>query len=343
MPAPRTGILAGGNWIIDHVKMVDRYPAQDALATILSEHRGTGGTPYNVLLDLARLGAGFPLAGAGLVGDDADGRAIREDCCAHGIDATRLRTCATAGTSYTDVMTVQGSGRRTFFHHRGANALLAESDIDLASSDARIFLLGYLLLLDRLDEPDAAGVTGAARVLERARALGFRTAVDMVSEDGDRFATVVRPALPHVDHLIVNEFEASRTTDIAVMTDGAVDPRRVRKAAEALLAAGVRSWVVIHWSQGALAMGADGVVAVQGSVRLPDGAIAGTAGAGDAFAAGLLLGLHDGWPITACLRLAVCAAASSLSHPTCTGGVQDRVSCLELGERYGFIDVGMPS
>ena len=63
----RTGILAGGNWIVDHVKMINTWPAQDSLATIEAESASNGGAPYNVLKDLARLGAPFPLSAVGLV------------------------------------------------------------------------------------------------------------------------------------------------------------------------------------------------------------------------------------------------------------------------------------
>ena len=59
--------MAGGNWIVDHVKMIDRWPPQDALANIRSQFSSNGGSPYNVLKDLARLGASFPLEGVGLV------------------------------------------------------------------------------------------------------------------------------------------------------------------------------------------------------------------------------------------------------------------------------------
>lgn len=31
----RSGILAGGNWIVDRPKIIDVYPAQDSLANIL--------------------------------------------------------------------------------------------------------------------------------------------------------------------------------------------------------------------------------------------------------------------------------------------------------------------
>ena len=76
----RSGLLAGGNWIIDQVKMIDVYPKHEQLANISDQSQGTGGSPYNVLLDLAKLGANFPLVGAGLVGQDSLGEYILNDC-----------------------------------------------------------------------------------------------------------------------------------------------------------------------------------------------------------------------------------------------------------------------
>ena len=61
----RSGIIAGGNWIVDHLKIIDAWPTQDALASILAESSGNGGSAYNVLKDLALLGAPFPLTGIG--------------------------------------------------------------------------------------------------------------------------------------------------------------------------------------------------------------------------------------------------------------------------------------
>ena len=49
----RRGILAGGNWIIDLVKMIDVYPQRDSLANIATQSQGTGGSPYNILVELA--------------------------------------------------------------------------------------------------------------------------------------------------------------------------------------------------------------------------------------------------------------------------------------------------
>jgi sugar/nucleoside kinase (ribokinase family) len=334
--AQRRGIVAGGNWIIDHVKMIDKYPDQDTLASILGESRGTGGAPFNVLVDLSKMKATFPLGGIGLVGDDEDGRWILETCAAGGIDASRIRTTPEAGTSYTDVMTVRSTGRRTFFHSHGANSLLDESDFRLEDCGARILHLGYLLLLDRMDAVGPDGTTGASRMLQRARAQGIRTSVDVVSEHGDRFPTVVTPSLPHTDYLIVNELEASKSTGIVVQRDGVLDFALVSRAAARLLELGVNEWVVVHAPEGALARHKDGTVHVHGSVAMPPEKVVGTAGAGDAFAAGTLLGLHEGWPMPECLRMGACAAATSLQHPTCTGGVLPADACRALGKDLGF-------
>jgi len=335
----RCGILSAGNWIIDHVKLVDFYPAQDTLANILSQSQGTGGAPYNVLVDLAKLGAAFPLEGVGLVGDDENGRMIMDDCTFFGIDISQIHMTKKAPTSYTDVMTVQSTGRRTFFHARGANALLSEKHFNLEASHARIFNLGYLLLLDSLDVIAEDGSTGAARLLKKAGELGFKTSVDVVSEDSDRFMAVVTPVLPYIDYLIINEFEASKITGIEVKIDGRVDFTALSKAVARIFEMGVKEWVIVHCPAGALARNAAGEEMVLGSVDVPADYIVGTAGAGDAFAAGALMGLHDGKPIAECLRIASCAAASNLSDSTCTGGIKALDECYQIAEKYGYQEV----
>jgi sugar/nucleoside kinase (ribokinase family) len=335
--ANRHGILAGGNWIIDQVKLIDVYPERERLGNIRSQHQGTGGAPYNVLLDLAKLGAEFPLAGAGLVGKDALGTSILDDCQRNKIDPRFLKATDKADTSYTDVMTEVGNGRRTFFHYRGANALWRGEDLDFAKSHARMFHLGYLLLLDALDEPDAKYGTKASRLFAAAQAAGVKTSVDVVSEDSDRFAKIVVPALKYTDYAILNELEAGKTTGFKIrQADGTLDTVSLRHAAGALLQQGVREVVVIHFPEGGFARTRKGEDVWQSSVKLPDNFVAGTAGAGDAFCAGVLLGLHEGWELTRCLQTAVCVAAMSLSDPTCTGGMKPLNACLALGKKYGY-------
>ena len=333
----RRGILAGGNWIIDQVKLIDVFPQREQLANIRRQSQGTGGAPYNVLINLATLGADFPLAAAGLVGKDPLGELILEDCRKHKIDTRFLGKSSAADTSYTDVMTEEGNGRRTFFHYRGANAFWTGEDLDFTKVKSAIFHLGYLLLLDSLDQPDGRFGTKAARLLAQAQAAGLKTSVDVVSEDSDRFSRVVTPALRYVDYCILNEIEAGNTTGFKIrQPDGALDTVALRHAAGTLLQSGVRELVVIHFPEGGFARTRKGEDAWQPSVKLPEKFIAGTAGAGDAFCAGVLLGLHEGWDLPQCLHAGVCVAAASLSHPTCTGGMKGLSACLSIGKKYGY-------
>jgi sugar/nucleoside kinase (ribokinase family) len=334
---PRSGLLAGGNWIIDQVKLIDVYPQREQLANIRGQSQGTGGAPYNVLIDLARMGVSFPLFAAGLVGDDALGREILADCQRHKIDTRNLASTSKAPTSYTDVMTELSGGHRTFFHARGANALWQGDDLNFKKTSARIFHLGYLLLLDALDGPDAVYGTKAARLLAAAQEAGLKTSVDVVSEDSDRFAKIVRPALKHVDYCILNEIEAGKTTGFKIrQPDGQLDTAALRHAGGALLQHGVREVVVIHFPEGGFARTRKGEDVWQSSLKLPAKHIVGTAGAGDAFCAGTLLGLHEGWELSKCLLTGVCAAAASLSDATCTAGVGSLRSCLALGKKFGL-------
>jgi sugar/nucleoside kinase (ribokinase family) len=331
----RSGILAGGNWIVDYVKLIDVFPQQDALASILSESSSNGGGAYNVLVDLAQLGAPFPLDSAGLVGDDDNGRAIVEDCRQRGIGTEALRVTREAATSYTDVMSVAGTGRRTFFHRRGANALLGSSHFDFDGTTAKIFHLAYLLLLDGLDAPNDTHGTVAAEVLQRAQAAGLQTSIDVVSEDSERFARIVLPALRHVNYAFLNEFEAARCTSLELRQDDKLNTSKLKAAARELLNAGVRDWLIVHFPEGAYALGPKGEH-WQGSVQLPESQIAGAVGAGDAFAAGALFALHEEHGIEDALRYGVCAAAASLTNATASGGVRPLEECLQLGERHGY-------
>lgn len=333
----RCGLLAGGNWVIDQVKIIDVYPQPEQLGNIRSQSQGTGGAPYNVLIDLAKSGAPMPLYAAGLVGEDALGEIIRADCRRHGIDARLLGRTPRAPTSYTDVMTEQGGGRRTFFHARGANALWRGAGLDWERTRARIFHLGYLLLLDALDQPDPKYGTRAARLLAAAQAAGLKTSVDVVSEDSDRFPKIVNPALRYVDYCILNEIEAGKTTGFTIRKPGGrLDLVALRHAAGALLQQGVRELVVIHFPEGAFARTRRGDDFWQSSLNLPPDYIAGTAGAGDAFCAGVLLGLHENWDLQKALLTGACLAAASLSDPTCTNGVKSLSHSLGLARKFGL-------
>lgn len=341
----KRGITAAGNWIVDRVKQVDCLPGRGMLANIRGQSISPGGAPANVLNDLARLKAPFPLAGLGLVGDDADGQYLRHLFAAAGVDVSGLLATPASPTSFTDVMNDETSGDRVFFHHRGANAGFGPGHIDVARLDCRIFHLGYLLLLDEMDRPDAAYGTVAARLLKTVREAGFLTSVDVVSEESDRFSRLVPPALRYVDYLILNEIETARAVGCSVRdAQGRLDGEALIRAVDKLYTFGDMAVVVVHMPEGVYLRNREGKRLSQGSLRLPEGYIAGAVGAGDAFCAGMLYGLHEEWPLERTAVLATCCAAASLSRPGASEGVMPLDETLELGERFGHrsppVDVG---
>ncbi len=332
-----TGILAGGNWIIDNVKIVDVYPKEEKLANILKESTSNGGAPYNVLKAISKMGFQFPLKGIGAIGNDERGDYILNECRELQIDSAQVKKVKDTNTSYTDVMTVHGTGRRTFFHSRGANAYLDESYFDFSDCTAKVFHLGYLLLLDRLDAIGADGLTGAAKVLREARKSGMITCADLVSEQSERFKTVIPLALQFVDILFVNEFEAGMLTGIEICDDeGICSLLKAYEAAELILNTGVRKWVIIHFPKGAIALNKSGEKIFQPSVKMPAGKIKGSVGAGDAFAAGVLAGVHEDWTMAKSLLLGVNAAASSLMDASSSESIMTWQECLKLGDDFGY-------
>lgn len=332
----RSGIASGGNWIVDRVKQTDSLAGRGMLSNIRTETQSTGGAPANVLSDLARMKSPFPLWGVGVVGNDADGKFVTTTARGLGVNVDYIKVTRKAPTSYTDVFNDEKSGDRAFYHQRGANALFSPADVPVTKLTCRIFHLGYILLLDSMDQRDPEYGTVAAGLLCKLQKAGILTSVDVVSEEGDRFKTFVPPALGYVDYLILNEIETARTVGRTVRrTDGSLDQRALVDAVDALYEHGDMQLVAVHMPEGVYGRTREGQRFSRGSLRLPRGFIAGAVGAGDAFCAGMLYGLHEGWPVEKCAHLGSCCAAASLSAPGATEGVRPLQGVLALGKRFG--------
>jgi sugar/nucleoside kinase (ribokinase family) len=332
--SPRRGILAAGHWLVDQVKRIDHWPEPTTLARIEQQQIANGGFAFNLLSDLAALDDSCPLFGAGLIGDDANGRFIRERCRQLKIDDSLLRVTKDAPTSFTDVMTERSSGRRTFFYCPGANEQLTENHLRPLVSSAKIFCLGYLGFFPLLDAV-SEGSNGSARLLREARQAGMLTAADLVSAPNPNLRSQIVPCLPHLDILFLNEWEAGQLLgmeSLAFKTGQAVAlAKNIRKL-------GMRGTVVLHFPEGVVAAVSDDECLAQGSVNLPGEEIRGTVGAGDALAAGILLARHNEMPWPETLKLGVCAAAACLKSPTASDGLMPWQKCLELGQQFRFRD-----
>ena len=153
----RGGVLCAGTVLVDVAKVIDAYPALDHLATIEQVSLSTGGPGLNMAVDLRMLGAAFPIGVLGAVGDDEHGAFILAECARLDIGMTGVQTLAGAVTSFTDGMIERDGGRRTFFHHSGANALFDASAADLGA--ARILHAGAPGIHPVMDRASPAGAT----------------------------------------------------------------------------------------------------------------------------------------------------------------------------------------
>jgi len=332
MISHRKGIISAGNWLIDHLKVIDSWPDRGNLSTITTvAGNALGGCSHNVLVDLARLHTDLSLWAGGIVGDDSDGAFIMNEIHRYGIDSQYMSVRKGVTTSFTDVMSEMQTGARTFFHYRGANALLDYPDFVNMDTPAKIFHLGYLLLLDTLDSPDAEYGTVAAKVLHLLKSKGYETSIDVVSEQGDRFRSIVTPSLKYTDYMICNEVEAGACTGIELRNANGVCRENLSKTAGYLFEQGVANMVVIHFPEGGFAMRRTGEQFIADAYPVLSSEIKSTVGAGDAFCAGALYAIHEGWPLPDLLTFANANARFNLLNESSTGGA------VPLGEVQEFI------
>ena len=299
-------IVVAGSILVDHINTIDAMPASGELVQIRSIRRAAGGLVPNTGRDLKLLDPSIEVLATGVVGDDDDGAFAIRELESGGLE-TAVRISKTEATSFTDVMSVPG-GERTFFTFPGASAGWGYDDFPFESVNAGdIVLLGYFLLLAKIDAGDGL------KILRRLKDLGAMTAIDLVSENSDRYA-LVRECLPYVDYLIINEVEAARIAG----KDGVA-----AALAEDLLALGVRELVVIHEPAKGTALRRGGKPVEVESVDIPKSFIVDKTGAGDAFCAGALTGIFRGLDEREILRRGAVAAVGALSAAGATAGVRD--------------------
>ena len=332
----RKGILTGGTWCIDHNLTVDIWPAENGRAEIVAADKSGGGSGCNMAIDIRKLDPGLPVATIALVGDDANGRflAALADSC--GIDRARMATTGRTITDYTYAFASLATGRRTHISFFGTSHLLTPDHFDFSGITHRIFHLGLPGVHEVMDGPWQDEPNGWVATLKKARAAGLTTNLELASIAAGRQAALVRPCLPHLDLLIVNDAEIGGIAGIETVKDGRTDPAACIAAAKAVLDRGTPELAVVHFPMGAVVATRDGSVVTRPAVRVPATEVAGANGAGDAFAAGFLYAVHEDWSVDKALSLAHATAAASLRQTSTTGAIEAWSDCLALADRWGW-------
>jgi sugar/nucleoside kinase (ribokinase family) len=298
------GILVGDLF----VPPLRRLPAAGELLVTDDFLMGAGGCAANVATVLSKLGVTSRVVGK--VGRDSFGDFVVSSLAELGIDVSFIGRSETSGTAKTVIVPVIGDDRR-YIHTVGANAHLTGHDFNtgaLAGIDV-VYLGGYLVLPGLL--PGAV-----VELFESAHRAGARTVLDVVLP-GDVKASMddLRSILPHVDFFVPNRDEASHLT-------GDADPERQARVFNDLGAGTV-----------VITMGADGLLARTATevrhVAAPSVDVTDGSGAGDAFSAGLILGILEGWELEPLLMFASEVGALACTALGCSAGIPDREHVLQ--------------
>jgi len=331
----RDGITIGGNIFVDYLKQIDFYPGEGMLVPIRAQSMSIGGCVSNTGISLKRLSPSLDVRVIGCVGKDSAGDFVRDIYRKNDLGVEGITTIDSKPTGYTDVFATIKANTRSFFVNIGANGSFDHTHIDYDGLDTKILHMGYILLLEKMDSPDDEYGTVMARALHEAQKRGIKTSIDVVSEDSDRFRSIVPPSLKYCDYAILNEIEAGRTVGINPRDEsGALIWETLPVICEKLMEFGVRENVIVHCPETGIMMDSRRKWVGMRSLSLPDGFIKGSVGSGDAFCAGSLLGLHNGLSAEETLRLANSAAAGCLSSEDGTGGVGTIEHMLELHKQY---------
>lgn len=253
-----------------------------------------GGVGRNVAENLARLGLQVSLVTA--FGDDANGRARREECAALGIDVSRaLVTPEIPGPVYLAVLDENG-------------------DLAAAVSDMRALeAVGPARLAAALDD---IGALDAVVVDANLRAETLGRALEQVPDVPLFIECVSAAKVGRVNGLLgrahgihANVLEAGELCGIRFerSRDGAL------RAARGLVDAGVRAAYVTAGGHGGAWATGDG----EGTFRAPAAEVRNATGAGDAFMAGLVMATVNGHgPETVVQFAGACAAITLRSERT---------------------------
>ena len=275
-------------------------PREGQLLAVEAMPTKAGGCAANVAIDLAKQGIAVDIAGC--LGTDPSAKVLLASLEAAGVGCSRIVYSAELPTSKTVILLVAGQDRR-YIHSFGANAAFTVEAIDRDwVRTLQVFYLGGLFLMPAF-RPE-----GLVDLLAFCRQHGVVTVVDVVIPQNAALPGDLGPLLSAMDYFVPNDDEARAMTDLSEPLD----------QLRAFLQQGARTVVITCGRRGAVA-GRDGDFWRMGAYDM--GAAVDPSGCGDAFDAGLALGIVRGWDLPATLRYASVLGASAIRALGTTDGV----------------------
>lgn len=305
---------------------VDEYPKRGELTLCRQIEPSIGGCAANTGIGLQKLGIETGIIGK--TGSDGFGDFVRAILSEEGLDARGVAQDRSTPTSATMVM-VSEDGERSFIHCLGANATFTVDDVDwdLIGQAKLLHIAGHFLM------PGFDGAPCAA-VLRRAKEMGITTSLDTAWDASGKWMETLRPTLPYIDYFVPSYSEARRC--MGHLGVGNDSPENVARAFQD---EGVG--VV------ALKMGEAGSYIRAGQnenyheYRIPPFRVRATdaTGAGDAFAAGFLAGVMNGFDLETTGKLANATGACCVTEVGTVAGIrplEETLAFVEEQEKRGW-------
>ncbi|MGI8780362.1 MAG: 5-dehydro-2-deoxygluconokinase [Solirubrobacteraceae bacterium] len=282
---------------------VDLYPEQIGvpLAEVRTFAKSLGGSPTNVAVAAARLGARAAVITK--VGDDPFGPYVRSALRGFGVDDAFVGTHPTLRTPvvFCEIFPPDDFPLLFYREPQAPDMIVAPAELDLdAIRTARVF---WTTGTGLSAEPSRAATMAALEERSRGVTVHDLDHRPMFWADEDQAGHWARAALAHATVAVGNRDE------VAV----AVGTRDPDAAADALLELGVRLAIVKRGPEGVLARTREERVEVP---PVPVEVVCGL-GAGDAFGGALVHGLLEGWPLERTIRLANAAGAHVAGQLAC--------------------------
>lgn len=334
----RKGITVAGSLIADIFYEIDTYPDQGFLVSVRDTSLNIGGTG-NMILDLAKFDKDLTVKVCAIIGSDKGGKHL-ETVMSQYPNIDTQNVTVEENSSVTHVMNAADTKQRTFFFEPAASDKFGMDYINWDTIDTKIFQLEYLLLMKKVDSPDDEYGTHGARILAEAKKRGMITSVDVVSEQSDRAKNIVKAALKYTDICCINESEAEAVTGIDMTENGKVVAEKAFEAIEKIKELGVSKWIVIHAPKCGFGFDCEtGEKFVVPSLKLPEGYIKGSTGAGDAYCSGILYGAHEDKTLGDAMKFARASAACSLSENNGTDGMRSADKVIALEAEFGELQL----
>lgn len=297
-------IVVVGSFNMDLTSYMDRLPRPGETVHGSRFVTGPGGKGSNQAVAAARLGAQVTFVGR--VGKDMFGDTAIELWQREGINTHYVVRDPALATGVAPIFVEDRSGENIIVVVLGANTVLSPADIDAAESE----IASADVLLTQLEIP----VNTVGHALELARRHNVKTILNPAPS-----APLPSPVIEAVDYLTPNEIELN-------MLGGADESGSltayltVEKKSRRLLAADTQALVVTLGGQGAQWVTRAATALIPAfQVKAVD-----TTGAGDAFNAGLAVGLAEGKTLEEAIRLAHGTAALSVMKPGTTMSMPKR-------------------